>query len=54
MQKMRAFDVMLNGQRVDTVFFRADSTEEEVQRSLIKWDAYDPEIVVEDVEKSLA
>jgi hypothetical protein len=54
MQKMRAFDVMLNGERIDTVFFTADSTEDEVKRSLIEWDGYDPEITVEDVEKSFA
>jgi hypothetical protein len=54
MQKMRAFDVMLDGVRIDTVFFRADSTEEEVRRALIDWDGYDPDIAVEDVEKSLA
>lgn len=49
MSKMKAFDVMLNGRRIDTVFFRADSTVKEVRDSLVEYDRYDPEIVVQEL-----
>lgn len=42
---MRAFNVYLNGKEIDTVF-DAVSTADEVRRSLIDHDAYDPAIVV--------
>jgi hypothetical protein len=46
---MEAFDVMLNGHRIDTVFFRSGTSIEEVRVKLIKHDMYDPDIVVEAV-----
>lgn len=46
MSKMKAFDVMLNGRRIDTVFFRADSTVKEVKDSLVEYNKYDPDIEV--------
>jgi hypothetical protein len=46
MSKMKAFDVMLNGRRIDTVFFRADSTVKEVKDSLVEYSKYDPDIEV--------
>jgi hypothetical protein len=49
MTKMKAFDVMLNGKRVETVFFRADSTVQEVKQSLVEYDKYDPDIEVEEL-----
>ena len=42
---MRAFEVYLNGKKIDRVFFRSDDTDE-VRRSLIEWDGYDSEITV--------
>jgi hypothetical protein len=52
MGKMKAFDVYLAGHRIDTVWFNSVDADE-VRQSLIAWDGYDPEITVEDVEKSL-
>lgn len=46
MSKMKAFDVLLNGKRIDTVFFRADSTVKEVKESLVEYSKYDPDITV--------
>ena len=42
---MRAFNVYLNGKHVDTVFY-TNHTADEVRRSLINHDGYDPAIVV--------
>lgn len=53
MGKMKAFDVMLDNKRIDTVFFREDTTEEEARQSLIEYDHYDPDIQVRDLEKTL-
>jgi len=47
---MTAFDVFLNGVRIDTVFFNSTDTAE-VQRCLIEYDHYDPDIQVQNVEK---
>ena len=42
---MRAFNVYLNGKEIDKVFYAVD-TADEVRRSLISHDGYDPAIVV--------
>jgi hypothetical protein len=49
--KMKAYDVFLNGVRIDRVFFNSDDTDE-VRRSLIEWDNYDSEITVTAEEKT--
>ena len=43
-----AWDVYLNGKEIDTVFYTSDPkrTPEEVKKSLVEHDNYDPEIVV--------
>jgi hypothetical protein len=41
-----AYDVYLNGKLIDTVFQSDPSSEEEVKRSLINHDGYDPGIEV--------
>lgn len=45
---MKAFDVYLNGRKIDTVFYSASATETpaDVKRSLVDHDGYDPRIVV--------
>ena len=45
---MKAWNVCLNGKIIDTVFYDDDSDAEEVRRSLIDHDGYDPEITVRD------
>lgn len=45
MSKQRAFDVFLAGKEVDTVF-ATDYSAEEMRKSLIEHDGYDPGIVV--------
>lgn len=47
-----AYDVYLNGKIIDTVWQDDPSDEEEVKRSLIDHDGYDPAIEVEKVQKS--
>lgn len=42
---MNAFDVRLNGKLIDTVY-DSETDKEEVKRSLVNHDGYDPEIVV--------
>jgi hypothetical protein len=42
----RAFTVYLNGKEIDTVFWVRTATVDEVKRSLINHDGYDPNIVV--------
>lgn len=42
---MQAFNVYLNGKLIDTVFANG-YTSEEMRRSLIDHDGYDPQIVV--------
>ena len=42
---MKAYDVYLNGIKIDRVFFNSDDADE-VRRSLIGWDNYDSEITV--------
>jgi hypothetical protein len=44
----QAFDVFLNGKNIDTVFYSRDAkmTNDEVRRSLINHDGYDPAIIV--------
>lgn len=44
--KMTAWDVYLNRKRIDTIFYTADQTAEDVRRSLINHDGYDPGITV--------
>lgn len=46
---MAAYDVMLNGERIDTVFFHKGTSVAEVWDKLVMHDMYDPEIVVEEV-----
>ena len=44
----RAFDVYLNRKWIDTVFYDRDSlvTYDDVKRSLVNHDGYDPNIIV--------
>lgn len=44
-QKQEAFDVYLRGKLIDTVFAKG-YTVEEMKKSLIKHDGYDPAITV--------
>jgi hypothetical protein len=46
MSKMTAWDVYLNRKRIDTIFYTADQAAEDVRRSLINHDGYDPGITV--------
>lgn len=41
-----AWDVILNGKVIDTVFYTKDCDAEYVRRSLINHDGYDPRITV--------
>ncbi len=44
---MDAFNVYLKGKLIDTVYYtKGQETSEEVRRSLIKHDGYNPDIVV--------
>jgi hypothetical protein len=45
MSKQRSFDVFLAGKKIDTVF-ATNYTAEEMRKSLIDHDGYDPGIVV--------
>jgi hypothetical protein len=45
MSRQRSFDVFLDGKEIDTVF-AVDYTAEEMCKSLIEHDGYDPRIVV--------
>ncbi len=45
LQKQQAFDVYLHGKEIDTVFWTGESSDE-VRRSLIEHDGFDPAIVV--------
>lgn len=49
-----AFNVRLNGKLIDTVFYCDKEAKEEVKRSLVNHDGYDPEIVVTEVRKPKA
>jgi hypothetical protein len=44
----QAFDVFLNGRNIDTVFYSRDAkmTNDEVKRSLVNHDGYNPAIIV--------
>jgi len=44
--KHQAWRVTLAGKHIDTVFFNADMSADDVKRSLIGHDGYDPAIVV--------
>lgn len=44
--KQKAFDVMLNGVRINTVFFRKGATAEQVRNELINRQMYDSAISV--------
>ena len=50
---MRAFNVYLRGKLIDTVFYGDDErvTRDDVRRSLIGHDGYDPAIVVRERRK---
>lgn len=50
---MQAFNVYLNGKKIDTVFYSASpkETPEDVKRSLVEHDGYDPAIVVKKARK---
>jgi hypothetical protein len=48
---MKAYDVFLNGVKIDRVFFNSNDADE-VRRSLIDWDNYDVEITVTAEEKT--
>jgi len=43
---MKTFNVYLNGKKIDTVFWSGPCDSEEVKRSLINHDGYDPAINV--------
>ena len=43
---MQAWDVYLNGEWEDTVYFLPTMGEGEVRQSLVNHDGYDPDIVV--------
>ena len=44
---IRAFDVFLNGRKIDTIFYKMKTvTEAEVRDSLVNHDCYDSRIVV--------
>ena len=44
--KMQAWRVYLDGKCIDTVFYTADQTAEDVRRSLVNHDEYDDRITV--------
>ena len=46
---MVAYDVFLNGERIDTVFFRRGTSVADVWDKLVMHDMYDPDITVEEV-----
>jgi hypothetical protein len=43
---MKAWNVYLDGDEIDTVFYDANNDAEDVRRSLINHDNYDPRITV--------
>lgn len=47
-----AFDVYKNGKKIDTVFCSDKDTAEDVKKSLVDHDGYDPDIVVKKARKS--
>lgn len=49
--KLRVFNVSLDDQEIDTIFWQGKITSEEVKQSLVELDGYDPEIeVTEDLD----
>ena len=46
-----AYNVRLDGKLIDTVFYSDKGAKEEVKRSLINHDGYDPSITVTEVRK---
>lgn len=42
----KAYDVYLRGRLIDTVFYTSYESADEVKRSLVNHDGYDPAIVV--------
>jgi hypothetical protein len=44
--KHQAWNVYLRGRKIDTVFYDADITADDVRRSLINHDSYDARIIV--------
>ncbi|UKM53890.1 hypothetical protein VL2_gp077 [Pseudomonas phage vB_PaeM_VL12] len=47
---MQAWDVFLDGQLIDTVFFDVMADTEEVRKSLINHDGYHSDIVVKEAQ----
>ena len=50
MPTMAAYDVFLNGRRIDTVFFHKGTSVADVWDKLVMHDMYDPDITVEEVQ----
>ena len=48
MVKSRGFDVYLNGKLIDTVWFDVDMSIEEMKKSLVEHDGYNPNIEVKE------
>lgn len=44
--KLFWYDVFLNGKEIDSIPYSSELTEEEVKKSLVQHDGYDPEIEV--------
>ncbi len=42
------YDVILNGEAIDTVFYSGSENPDDVKKSLVNHDGYDPAIVVYD------
>jgi hypothetical protein len=48
--KIKEFTVFLRDKWIDDVFFQENTTAEEVKKSLIEHDGYDPDIEVSEVD----
>ncbi len=48
--KIKEFTVFLRDKWIDDVFFQENTTPEEVKKSLIEHDGYDPDIEVSEVD----
>ena len=48
MVRSRGFDVYLNGKLIDTVWFDVDMSIEEMKKSLVEHDGYNPNIEVKE------
>ena len=49
--KTRAWSVSLNRKQIDKVFYNGDISKEEVKKSLVNHDGYDPEIKLNEDKK---